>query len=141
MANYAKLGLNNVVLDVQYINNKECMNDEGEFVDQLGIDRLVELTGHATWVRCSFNTVGNKRCHASDTKPPFRLNYPKRGYHYDATLDGFVEPPNPDWPTWVLDESTGLRAAPSPYPTDGARYKWSNDEVAWVQMTQEEYYV
>ena len=138
MANYAKIGLNNLVLAVQFINNKECTNDEAEFVDQLGIDRLIELTGHETWVRCSFNTSGGVNLTGNS---PFRLNYPGAGWYYDATLDGFIEPVNQDVPTWVLNETTGLREAPTPYPTDGERYKWSNDTLAWVQLATEEYFV
>ncbi len=146
MANYAKIGLNNIVLEVQFINNKECMNDEGEFIDQIGIDKLVELTGHAAWVRCSFNTSGNiwypsKDGESINSKAPFRLNYPKDEWYYDATLDGFIQPAIPNLPTWVLNETTGLREAPVPYPTDGERYKWNNDTLQWDQLDSDEYYV
>lgn len=143
MANYAKIGLNNVVLETRYVNNKECVNDEAEFVDQLGIDRLVQLTGHEAWVRCSFNTREGKwydpiTGQEDTTKQPFRKNFPPAGWVYDADLDGFIHPAIPEFPTWVLNETTGLREAPVPYPTDGGRYTWNNDTLQWDLLPETE---
>lgn len=89
MAHFAKIGLDNVVTAVVVVANKETMTPEGVEDETVGRDFLREITGHQTWVQCSYN--GN-----------IRKNFPSKGWTYDSDRDAFIAPkPGPDW---VLDE-------------------------------------
>jgi hypothetical protein len=82
-----------------------------------------------TCKRTSYNTHGNQ--HPDGT--PFRGNYAGIGYRYDDTLDAFI-PPQP-YPSWTLNGSTFLWAAPVPYPDDGQPYVWDENALNWTPVT------
>ena len=56
MAHFAKLGLNNVVEQVVTVRNIDTMTEGGIEQESIGVAKLVEDTGHSTWIKCSFNT-------------------------------------------------------------------------------------
>ena len=145
MAHYAKIGLDNIVEEIVRVDNKDCVDAEAVFDEQLGVNYLINLTGHTTWVRCSINTHGGKHYDpdtmAEDDGTPLRLNYPGIGWKYDSTLDGFIQPEMEGYSNWVLNSSTGLREAPVAYPDDGNRHRWDDENSQWVQMDESEYYV
>ena len=121
MAHYAILNENNVV--TQVIVGK----DEHE----LGPDGLPwDWETYYGGKRTSYNTVGGVH-QAGGT--PYRKNYAGIGYVYDETRDAFI-PPQP-YPSWLLDEATCLWVAPSPMPTDGRVYAWSEDDQLWLEVT------
>jgi hypothetical protein len=82
------------------------------------------------WIQTSYNTLGG--VHA-DGGTPLRKNYAGVGFTYDSVRDAFI-PPQP-YPSWVLDEDTCIYEAPTPYPTDGLRYDWDEETLAWVEVT------
>ena len=139
MAHYAKIGLNNIVEQVLRVDNKDCVDSEAEFDEQLGIDYLINLTGHTTWVRCSINTVRGEHINGGT---PLRLNFPdgNGNWKYDSQLDGFVEISHPI-SGFELNTSTGCFEAPVAYPDDGNRHRWDDENAQWVQMDESEYYV
>jgi hypothetical protein len=81
------------------------------------------------WVQTSYNTKGGVH---SEGGTPLRKNYAGIGYTYNKTLDAFI-PPKP-YPSWVLDESTGLWAAPKPKPDMEKGYLWDESITDWVYV-------
>ena len=121
MAHYAFLDSNNVVTEV--IVGK----DEGED----GIDweqHYGEFRGQ-TCKRTSFNTASGVH---NNGGTPYRKNYAGIGYTYDAGRDAFI-PPKP-FASWVLNETTCVFEAPTPFPTDDKRYIWDEPTTSWVEV-------
>jgi hypothetical protein len=88
------------------------------------------IFGHG-WVQTSYNTHGG--IHANGGTP-LRKNYAGIGFSYDSGRDAFI-PPKP-YASWLLDEETCLWAAPTPCPTDGKAYHWSEDTQQWIEMEE-----
>lgn len=137
MAHFAKIGIDNLVLETVRVSNRDCINDEGEFLESLGIAYLQNFTGHETWIRCSYNTRGGVN---STDEPPLRKNFPSIGWTYDSDLDAFVEPAI-EGVSWEINAETGLREPPVAYPDDDLRYRWDEPTLSWVEMPQSEWYV
>jgi hypothetical protein len=85
-----------------------------------------------SWIQTSYNTRGNVH-YGADGQPDggiaLRGNYAGIGYTYDSQNDVFYAP-QPS-PSWVLDQTTWLWSAPTPYPIDGQRYDWDEATVSW----------
>lgn len=116
MAHFAELNGNNEVLRVVVVANQETLDAEGNEQESIGINFCQELLG-GTWVQTSYNKT-------------IRKNYAGIGDTYDSTRDAFI-PPQP-YASWVLDESTCLWGAPTPYPDDGLDYIWDESTTSWV---------
>ena len=125
MAHYAFLDTNNIVTEV--IVGK----DEGEE----NTDWEVHYGNFRGQVckRTSYNTSGGTH---SSGGTPFRKNYAGIGYTYDKDRDAFI-PPSP-FPSFLLNEETCLWDAPVPYPIDGERYTWNEEEGEWTLVITEE---
>jgi hypothetical protein len=82
------------------------------------------------WVRTSHNTHGGQHPEGR----PLRKNYAGIGYTYDAERDAFIPPQT--FPSWTLNEDTCLWDAPIPYPDDRKRYRWDEETLAWVEITE-----
>ena len=113
MAHFAELDSNNIVLRVLVVDNSMLKNEQGNEVEQLGINFLKSLFGADTiWKQTSYN--GN-----------FRKNYAGSGYTFDINRDAFISPMPPPLPNndlWVLDENTCRwydPLAPKEQPTIG----------------------
>ena len=85
----------------------------------------------ASWIQTSYNTHGGEHPEGR----PLRKNYAGIGYSYNAELDAFI-PPQP-FASWTLVEATGLWQAPTPMPTDGKVYTWSEDTGSWTELPTE----
>lgn len=131
MANFAKIGLNNVVIDVQFIDNISAMTPQGVESEEVAYAFLTKVFGHQTWLETSFNTRGG--VHALGGTP-LRKNYAGVGYTYDSQRDAFI-PPKP-FASWVLNEDTCLWDAPVAAPDDGKIYVWDEDAQNWVEVTE-----
>ena len=79
MAHFAKLGIDNIVLEVLVVNNVDTMTPQGEEREEVGVEFLRKLTGHDTWKKTSYN--GN-----------IRKNYACIGYTYIIELYAFFQP-------------------------------------------------
>ena len=130
MANFAKIGLDNVVLDVQLVDNINSMTPDGTESEAVGCAFLGRVLGHTVWVKTSFNTRGGVHILGGT---PFRKNYAIVGGTYDSQRDAFI-PPKP-YASWVLNEDTCLWSAPVAKPTDGKVYQWNEDAQNWVEVT------
>ena len=120
MAHFAKLGIDNTVLEVLVVNNVDTMTPQGEEKEEIGVEFLHKLTGHATWKQTSYNGT-------------IRKNYAGIGYTYNSELDAFI-PPKP-YNSWTLNEDTCNWEPPVAYPSDDKIYKWNEDIMNWEETT------
>ena len=116
MASFAKIGLNNKVIEVQSVVNEVLHDSNGVEQEAIGIDFLTKLTGWSIWVQTSYNNN-------------FRKNHAGIGYTYDEDRDAFIAPK--PYNSWILNEATCLWEAPSAMPDDGERYKWNESTISW----------
>jgi len=95
-------------------------------------------TSPGEWIQTSYNTRGGVHYQANSNEPSddqskaLRKNYAGIGYTYDAQRDAFI-PPKP-FNSWVLNETSCLWEAPTPYPDDGERYTWNETTTSWDQV-------
>jgi hypothetical protein len=122
MASFAKIGLNNKVIEVLSVNNEVLKDANGIEQENIGVDFLTKLTGWAIWKQTSYN--GN-----------FRKNHAGIGYTYDEDRDAFI--PKKTFNSWILNEDTCLWEAPVDYPNDGQDYKWNETIQNWELITKE----
>jgi hypothetical protein len=97
MASFAKIGLNNKVIEVLSVNNEVLKDSNGVEQEVNGIDFLTKLTGWAIWKQTSYN--GN-----------IRKNYAGIGMTYDEDRDAFIS--KKPFNSWVLNEDTCLMGIP-----------------------------
>ena len=129
MASFAKIGLNNKVIEVLSVHNNVLKDAGGIEQEVLGIDFLTKLTDWSVWKQTSYNT------HAGVHKlggTPFRKNHAGIGYTYDASKDAFISPQ--PYPSWTLNEDTCQWDSPTAMPDDGKNYKWNEDTTSWEEM-------
>ena len=122
MAHYAELNENNEVIYVAYMGNEIITDENGNEVEELGIQHLHTHHGaERKWVRTSYR--GN-----------FRNKYAGLGDTYREDLDMFISPS--PYPSWILNETTGQWESPVTQPEltqeeiDGG-YFYSWDEEAY----------
>jgi hypothetical protein len=127
MASFAKIGLNNKVIEIQSVVNEVLHDANGVEQEVNGIDFLTKLTGWAIWKQTSYNTHGGVH---SNNGIPFRKNHASIGSTYDEDRDAFI-PPKP-FSSWILNEQTCIWEAPIAYPTDGKLYQWDNQNNSWI---------
>jgi hypothetical protein len=116
MASFAKIGLNNKVIEVLSVHNNELLDSNGVEQENIGVDFLTKLTGWAIWKQTSYN--GN-----------IRKNHAGIGYTYDEDRDAFI--PKKPYASWILNEETCQWEAPSAMPDDGERYTWNESTTTW----------
>lgn len=122
MAHFAKIDENNIVTQV--------IVAEQEFINSGAVG------DPATWIQTSYNTYAGQHRQGGT---PLRKNYAGIGYTYRHDLDAFV-PPQP-FPSWLLNNITGLWDSPVPMPSDAGQgdppkqYRWDEDTVSWVDVT------
>ena len=121
MASFAKIGLNNKVIEVQSVHNNELLDSNGVEQEVNGIDFLTKLTGWSIWVQTSYNNN-------------FRKNHAGIGYTYDEDRDAFI-PPKP-FNSWILNETTCQWEAPVAYPDDDNRYTWNETNQTWDLVSE-----
>jgi hypothetical protein len=123
MASFAKIGLNNKVIEVLSVVN-EVLHDSN------GIDFLTKLTGWAIWKQTSYNTHGGVH---NNNGTPLRKNHAGIGYTYDEDRDAFI--PKKPFNSWILNEDTCNWEAPVAMPTtileDDQYYSWNESTLTW----------
>tara|TARA_Y100000034_G_scaffold7604_1_gene8401 strand:+ start:978 stop:1370 length:393 start_codon:yes stop_codon:yes gene_type:complete len=126
MATFAKIGLNNKVIEVHSLHNNELKDSNGVEQEVNGIDFLTKLTGWAFWKQTSYNTSGGVHKLGGT---PLRKNHAGIGYTYDEDRDAFIAPQ--PFPSWTLNETTCQWEAPVAYPDDGEIYNWNETTTTW----------
>ena len=129
MASFAKIGLNNKVIEVLSVVNEVLHDSNGVEQESIGIDFLTKLTGWAIWKQTSYNTKSGVH---TEGGIPFRKNHAGIGYTYDENRDAFI-PPKP-FNSWILNEDTCLWNAPVAKPTDNGNYKWNETNLNWEEI-------
>ena len=115
MASFAKIGLNNKVIEVLSVHNNELLDSNGVEQEVNGIDFLTKLTGWAIWKQ-SFNDGTRK-------------NQAGIGFTYDEDRDAFI--PKKPYNSWILNETTCLWKAPVALPDTENRYNWNEINQNW----------
>ena len=135
MAHFAKLGSDNIVLEVHGLSNEVLLVD-GVEIEARGANFLHKLhKTDYTWKQTSYNT--SRGVHKFG-KTPIRKNYAGIGYTYDESRDAFIKPK--PFPSWVLNEETCDWESPVVYPADGGEtkpYFWDEDTTSWKPITPE----
>jgi hypothetical protein len=133
MASFAKIGLNNKVIEVLSVNNEVLKDANGIEQESIGIDFLTKLTGYPVWKQTSYNTSGGVHKLGGT---PFRKNHAGIGMTYDEDRDAFI--PKKPYASWVLNEDTCLWEAPVAMPTltqeqiDNKNYYiWNEQNQTW----------
>ena len=125
MASFAKIGLNNKVIEVQSVHNDVATTE------QVGADFLNNLyKTNDVWKQTSYNTIGGVHGLGGT---PFRKNHAGIGYAYDEDRDAFI--PEQSYPSWTLNEDTCCWEAPVAYPDDGKKYNWNEEITNWEEIT------
>ena len=122
MAHFAKVGSDNIVLEVHAVDNWNVVDGEGHEVEAAGIawqEKVFGVQAGITWVQTSYNHT-------------IRKNYAGIGYTWDAGRNAFYAPK--PYPSWVLDEETCLWNAPVAMPDDGKMYRWNEETVNWIEV-------
>jgi hypothetical protein len=112
MAHFAKLNVDNIVMDV--------IVAEHDFIDTLPDKDEYIQTSYNTWA--GVHKLGGT---------PLRKNYAGVGFTYDKNRDAFIPPKR--YYSWVLNETTCLWEAPIPMPTDGV-YEWNEEKNEWIKL-------
>ena len=122
MANFAKIGLNNEVIEVLSVHNDVATTEQAgaEFLNNL-------YKTNDVWKQTSYNTKGGEHILGGT---PFRKNHAGIGYTYDEDRDAFI--PKQLYPSWTLNETTCRWEAPSAIPNDGKKYDWNETNQEWV---------
>ena len=123
MASFAKIGLNNKVIEVLSVNNEVLKDANGIEQESIGIDFLTKLTDYPLWKQTSYNAN-------------FRKNFAGIGMTYDEDRDAFI--PEKPYASWVLNEDTCLWEAPVAMPTltqeqinNQNYYIWNEQNQTW----------
>ena len=130
MASFAKIGLNNKVIEVLSVVNEVLHDSNGVEQEVNGIDFLTKLTGWAIWKQTSYNTHGGVHTNGGTA---FRKNFAGIGYTYDETRDAFISPK--PYSSWLLNEESCQWESPIPYPQDGNKYTWNETIKNWEVVT------
>ena len=126
MASFAKIGLNNKVIEVLSVVNEVLYDSNGVEQESIGIDFLTKLTGYPVWKQTSYNTHGGVH---NNNGTPLRKNHAGIGYTYDEDRDAFI--PKKPFNSWILNEDTCLWESPIPYPQDNNKYIWNEQNQSW----------
>ena len=126
MASFAKIGLNNKVIEVLSVVNEVLHDSNGVEQEVNGIDFLTKLTGYPVWKQTSYNTHGGVH---SSGGTPLRKNHAGIGYTYDEDRDAFI-PPKP-FNSWILNEDTCIWESPVVKPEDDNMYSWNESTLTW----------
>ena len=126
MASFAKIGLNNKVIEVLSVVNEVLHDSNGVEQESIGIDFLTKLTGWAIWKQTSYNTHGGIHKLGGI---PLRKNHAGIGYTYDEDRDAFIH--KKPFNSWILNEDTCLWEAPVAKPNDDNKYTWNESTLTW----------
>ena len=123
MASFAKLNDNNIVINLEYISDKECMLN-GSVDEQTGINFLTTIHGYSNWKMYDPNMIGGVHL---ENGTPFRKNGARIGSTYDIVRDAFINPKPHN--SWIFDETACLWKAPVEEPPYSSQeYNNGNDK-------------
>ena len=127
MAYFAEIDSSNIVTRVLVVRNEDCLDENGQDNEAIGVAFLNKHIGQANWIKTSYNTRANTHFNPDtgepDNKNPFRGNYAGVGFIYDTINDVFY-PPRPvdrnniSCDSWTINAQTNwVWTPPVPRPT------------------------
>jgi hypothetical protein len=122
MAHYARVNLENIVTHVTPVPNEIITDENGVEHEHRALAHLYSTipdSANDRWIQTSYNNN-------------FRVRYAGLGFIWNDQLNAFI-PPKPH-ESWVLNEETFDWDAPVPYPTDGERYTWNEEDQEWTEQ-------
>jgi len=133
MAYFSKLNSSNIVIQTISVNNVVITDENGNEIEQKGIDFLKNLYNEpeSNWKKTSYNTklgkywINNNLEEGPDQSKAFRLNYANKDMIWREDLQGFIFPQ--PYASWSLDITTGIWNPPVPRP--GAPYVNWNESL------------
>tara|TARA_Y100001938_G_scaffold143858_1_gene217355 strand:- start:20 stop:433 length:414 start_codon:yes stop_codon:yes gene_type:complete len=132
MASFAKIGLNNKVIEVVSVSNQTLRDAKNIEREELGIELLKELTHWPIWKQTSYNTLAGQHLLGGT---PFRKNHASIGYTYDEDRDAFI--PVKPYASWVLNNNTCQWEAPVIKPELTQEQINNNNYYSWDEETQQ----
>jgi len=130
MAHFAKLDENNIVINIEHVNNEDCLLN-GVEDEATGIAHQTAITGYSKWKQTSYNTINNTHILGGT---PFRGNHASIGGTYDEANDMFF--PVKTFPSWTKDVTNAKWVAPVAEPTSDDINKsvnWDETNVRWIR--------
>lgn len=124
MSHFAQLDEDNMVLQILVVANEVLLDEDGNEVEQKGIDFCKSLIGEDTnWIQASYNGT-------------IRKIYPAVGDSYDEAQDAFI--PRKPFDSWVWDSTEWTWTPPVPMPTTepngNAVWRWSEINQEWREF-------
>jgi hypothetical protein len=128
MAHYAMIDKNNIVVQV--------ITGVDENIAQVDLDGTVVGGSSEAWETfyASRPWFAGLTCKRTSYNNRIRKQYAGIGYFYDEAADVFVAPQ--PFPSWTLDANHDWQP-PTPYPQDGKRYQWIEEDLNWQVIEQE----
>ena len=121
MATFCKIDAEGKVKEIHSVSDSDCLDENGNEAEAVGIAFLSKVFGHTDWKQCSYNTGlriksdGGLESYHKDGGTPFRGTYPAKGYFYHEAGD-FFHRPQP-FNSWTLDTTEKGWKAPVTYPS------------------------
>jgi len=145
MAHFVQLDENNIVLQVTVVNNSDILDENGNELEEIGIEFCKNLLGQDTkWVQTSYNAnFRHKYAGIGDFYDEDHQVFIPSGHHYDeeynrVVLDGtsyseefddFI-PPQP-YSAWWYDPERKRWRPPFIKPKDTYQYEWDDSISNW----------
>jgi len=121
MKYFAKIGINNEVMEVHVVHENELKDSNGVEHESLGIQFLNNLHKYSNWVQCWKDH--SKRKHMAGV-----------GMIYNEDKDAFI--PKQNFSSWILNEDTCNWEAPVAKPDDEKTYKWNEETTSWDEIAE-----
>lgn len=114
MMRFAKIGLNNKVIDIVVVSTSNTTNANNDFDENIGKEYLEKITTWPLWVACTDNRGSAGR-----------------GVTWNEEHNIFIE--EQPFPSWNINYSTGKYEPPIDYPSDydTVKYQWNEGTQSW----------
>lgn len=125
MANFALLNLDNVIINIIEVDNKDILDSNGKESEDIGINFCNSIIP-GKWMQVFNNTKSIK-------------NTPSIGSLYDKQRNAFIDPK--PYPSWIFNEETCQWQSPVPnkyeeylkeYGKIGASTSWDETNQKWI---------
>lgn len=123
MAHYAWINSDNIVINVTV--------GVDETVTQQGVGGSTEAWEAFYTTAINQEGVYVKRTSYNAATNGYRKQYAGQGCSYNADADVFVA--SQPYPSWTLDSNHDWQP-PTPMPSTGRPYRWSEEELVWVAV-------
>jgi len=117
MAHFAELDENNIVLRVIVVDDKDCLDENNQESEEVGVAFCQLLLG-GRWIQTSYNRR-------------IRKNYAAIGGYYDEENDVFIYAK--PYESWILNNETFQWEPPIPKPDNDGEWFWDQEKGMWIQ--------